>query len=521
MKLQTIVQLLPVSTAVPSLQDNTGDIDRLKKNLVGRLHRRRLVVPYDRLAVVAHNFRQAGFTGVAVVNNLPTAPELIDFLPLSPPILPAMALDLGTTHLEASLLDLLSGKTLARTTLENSQTSYGADILTRIHFAANRNGNGEGLAKLHKGIINSVNELAAKLAGELNILPAEIRALCVAGNTTMVHFFLKLDTYNLCREPYIPMLNAPDPCRASALGLNLHPAATVFILPSVGSYFGGDLVAGILTCGLDEAGATGMLIDVGTNAEVVLGNRDWLIACAGAAGPALEGGVARMGMPAAPGAIEHITVAPRTGEVTYSTIDGTPPRGICGSGLIDLVADLYLAELLDIRGKLRSTGKAAGRMIEQKDGPAFIVVPASQSAKGEPILLSQGDLDALMRSKAAMYTILSTLINQVGLTFADLDKIYVAGAFGRHISPRQAIILGMLPDLSLDVYQPVGNSSLAGTEKFLLDKRVRDRAYEIARKITYIELNVNQEFMNRFSGARFIPHTDHSLFPSVPFFNKR
>ena len=314
------------------------------------------------------------------------------------------------------------------------------------------------------------------------------------------------------------MVNAPDPCLAGELKLAIHPAAVVWLLPSVGSYFGGDLISGVLASGIDQQAETCMLIDVGTNAEVIVGNREWLIACAGAAGPALEGGVARMGMRAGPGAIEHLRIDPASGEIRYQTIGNAKPKGLCGSGIIDLVAELYLTRQIDIRGKFRP--QAAGeRLIEGSEGYQFVVVEGEDSADGHPVVLGQVDLDALMRSKAAMYAILTTLTNQVGVAFGDLHRIYVAGAFGRHISPRQAIVLGMLPDLPLATYEPVGNSSLVGAQRILLERQARERSLTLVRKITYIELNVNQEFMLRFSGSRFIPHTDPALFPSVPFFD--
>jgi uncharacterized 2Fe-2S/4Fe-4S cluster protein (DUF4445 family) len=369
--------------------------------------------------------------------------------------------------------------------------------------------------------MGSIHTLALEMTGRLGLKPAQIMTLCVSGNTAMTHFFLKLSPYHLCREPYIPVVNTPDPFAASDLGLDMHPAAIIWVMPSIGSYFGGDLISGILASNLDQQEETCMLIDVGTNAEVVVGNRDWLIACAGAAGPALEGGVARMGMRAEPGAIEHCTIDPDSGKVEYQTIGGAPARGICGSGVIDLVAGLYLARIIDIRGKFRpNQPQVGGRLFQQGDGLAYVVVPAEETDLGEPILLSQVDIDALMRSKAAMYSILATITNQVGVSFHDLHRIYVAGAFGRHISPRQAIVLGMLPDLPMEVYTPLGNSSLAGAELMLTDEAVRERCRKVVAKVTYVELNVNQEFMIRFSGSRIIPHTDQALFPSVPFYGE-
>jgi len=513
--MKPLVQLLAVEASPPSLQDNTGDLDRLKKSLLPQLAGQLPAVPFARTAAVAESFRRAGFKGLAVVNDLLTGPELVDFLAAPPKVLAGVALDLGTTHLEATLVDLVSGEILARADRANSQIAFGADILSRIHFAVK----GDGLLQLHRAVIDDINHLCEELAAELGLELVDLRGIAVSGNTTMVHFFLRLNPYHLCREPYIPLVNAPDPCHAGDLALAMHPAAVVWVLPSVGSYFGGDLISGILASGLDQAEQTSMLIDVGTNAEVVLGNREWLVACAGAAGPALEGGVARMGMRAGPGAIEHVALDAKSGAFRCQTIGNEPARGICGSGIIDLVAALYLGRIIDARGKFRRAA-AGDRLLATPEGPAFVVVPAEEAGGGRPVTIGQVDLDALMRSKAAMYSILTTLTNQVGVGFADIHRIFVAGAFGRHIDPRQAITLGMLPDLPLATYQPVGNSSLDGARRILLEQASRHRCRQLVQKITYIELNVNQEFMLRFSGAKFIPHTDHTLFPSVPFFGE-
>ncbi|MBW2467095.1 MAG: DUF4445 domain-containing protein [Deltaproteobacteria bacterium] len=517
--MQSLVELYKVKANPPSLADNTGDLDRLRKVITGILKGKSPVVPYSRIAPVAEAFRQSGFNGYAAVIHYPNGPRLVDFYAEAPQFLLGMALDLGTTHLEASLVNLLDGKVLARAAEENAQLEFGTDILARIHFAPTKVNDKSGLDLLHEKVVDSIHKLAADLTGRINQQANEIVALAVSGNTTMAHFFLKQNPHHLCREPYIPVVNAPDPFAAAELGLNLHPAAIIWVMPSIGSYFGGDLISGILASGLDQQEKTCMLIDVGTNAEVVVGNRDWLIACAGAAGPALEGGVARMGMRAGVGAIEHCSIDPETGKLDYQTIGNEPAKGICGSGVIDLVAGLYLARIIDIRGKFRpDQPQAAGRIIEQADGLAYVVVPAEEARGDTPILLSQVDIDALMRSKAAMYSILTTITNQVGVEFRDLHHIYVSGAFGKHISPRQAIVLGMLPDLPLEIYRSLGNSSLTGAQMILTDGETRDRYLEVAAKITYVELNVNQEFMIRFSGSRFIPHTDHTLFPSVPFY---
>ncbi len=535
--MKPIVYSVRVEAAPPGLHDNTADLDRLQQALATTLaDDRSLTIPFDRIVPVTRVFRESGFSGYALLNNLEQGWVLADFLASRPQLLAGMALDLGTTHLEATLLDLDSGKTLAEGNLENTQISFGADILSRIHYATGKRRQQKqlapdfldpGLYELQQVIVSAINKLAGQLAAEAGLQPDEIRALSVSGNTTMAHLFLGVDPYHICREPYIPLFNRAPALEAAQLKLAIHGAAPVWIMPSVGSYFGGDLISGILASGMAQSEKTRMLIDVGTNAEVVLGNNDWLIACAGAAGPALEGGVARMGMRAGPGAIEYVSIDPASYEMKYRTIDNGPPRGICGSGLIDLVAALYLTQMIDIRGKFRDPEKEQDPVravfmkehIQEHGGQrSFLVAGKNESYQGREVLLEQIDLDAMIRSKAAMYAILTTLISQVGLEFSDLEEITVAGAFGRHINPERAITLGMLPDLPRSVYRAIGNSSLRGAEQVLLDEAARRACEKIVSSITYIELNVNQEFMIRFSGSRFIPHTDSSLFPSVPSF---
>jgi len=525
----------------PSLQDNTADLDRLRRAIIARLpDARPLEIPWRRVLPLCRNFRAAGFQGVALVNDLLDRWVLADFIAEWPASLPALALDLGTTGLEATLIDLLTGSILATGSCENSQIQYGDDILSRIHHATEARRQmtsippdfkDPGLMTLQRCIIATINDLAAELALIGGVAVADIRALSVSGNTAMTHFFLGLEPFHIIREPYIPLANWIEPVEAHELGLALHPAAPVWIMPSIGSYFGGDLISGILAAGISTSEQTRMLIDVGTNAEVVIGNQEWLIACAGAAGPALEGGVARMGMRAAPGAIEFVAIDPVSYLMEIRTIGGAPACGLCGSGMIDLVAALYLARIIDIRGKFyppipenpsdnpARTAFLQRHVVSRNGSWAFVVVPASDELGHDEVILEQVDLDALIRSKAASYAVLATLINQVGLDFSDLAEICVAGAFGNHINPRSAITIGMLPDLPPALYRAIGNSSRQGAELVLQSRSARQSCLDIINKITYLELNVNHEFMIRFSGARFIPHTDPTLFPSVPVFS--
>jgi uncharacterized 2Fe-2S/4Fe-4S cluster protein (DUF4445 family) len=336
----------------------------------------------------------------------------------------------------------------------------------------------------------------------------------VAGNTTMTHLLLGLAPHWMIREPYIPVTNRPGLIPAVSLGLRVNPNAKVFVFPNIGSYFGGDVIAGILYADLHRAEQPALLVDVGTNAEVVLGNSQWLIACAGAAGPALEGGVTNMGMLAAPGVIDRVHFDPAADRFEIHTIGDRPPHGICGSGLIDLAAQLFLGGLIDLRG--RFLPRVCGDRLIEKDGmPSLIVVPATDSASGKELTISQADLDSLIRSKAAMYTILETLTGSVGMRLEDIASFFVAGTFGAFIRPASAIAIGMLPDLPPAAFKSLGNSSLGGAARLLTSRHCLSDIERIRDCITYLELNVNQDFMNRFSAARFLPHTDRSRFPSV------
>jgi uncharacterized 2Fe-2S/4Fe-4S cluster protein (DUF4445 family) len=421
-----------------------------------------------------------------------------------------LAVDLGSTTLVLALVDLEKAGIVQEVSLTNPQTEHGLDILTRIHFA-DKSGGHEKMAQLLRA---GINEGTARLCAAADIRPSQILAAALAGNTTMTHFCLGLPTSSLVREPYVPIVNRPQNLVAADLNLDLCPSAPLFILPNKGSYFGGDLMAGLVTADFNRSEEVCLLVDVGTNAEVVLGQRDWLIGAAGAAGPALEGGVAAMGMTAAPGAIDRVRIDRTTRAVSYTTLSGLPPRGICGSGLIDLLAEMYLSGIIDYRGRL-TLSETDERRVMTDEGAAFVVAPAGETAAGEPILLSEVEIDILTRSKAAMYTILETVLLSVGMTFDQVARFYVAGTFGQYIDPRRAVAVGMLPDIPLSRYVPLGNSSLTGAVLALLSAEARAGALAAWQRLTYLELNVNQDLMNRFSSARFIPHTYRERFPSV------
>ena len=506
-----------VSLEAPSLSNNTADAERLIQALKPRLETPAIKIDLDLLKTLPTILRNSQFNIRCVLFKEKQSWRLIEIVDAEAANrIAGLAVDLGTTRVVLRLLDLATGATLAESAFDNPQEEIGPDILARIHFAEKEN----GLRELNERIVSGLNSAVTQLCECQHLEPEQIYALAVAGNTTMTHLFMGLNPRWIIREPYIPAVNAPGTVKAAALGLQVHPRARVLIFPNIGSYFGGDLIAGILYSGIYQNDRTGILVDVGTNAEVVLGNKNWLIACAGAAGPALEGGVTRMGMTAGPGVIDQISLEPDTQEFRIHTIEALPPKGICGSGVIDLAARLFQAGMIDVRGKL--VPAVCGSKVKKIDGLLhLVVVPAEHSATGTDLTISQADLDSLIRSKAAMYTILETISASVGIAPQDLETFYVAGTFGSFINPESAITIGMLPDLPLDRYKPLGNSSLGGAALALQSDTYHDEIDKIRDRITYMELNVNQEFMNRFSAARFLPHTNTSLFPSVKLSNKK
>ena len=494
----------------PSLKDNRADVDRLIRALENELDGEFVTLELPLMKRIPSLIRKHKYDLQAVLFKGDKSWHVLNIFPLGEVVQQyGLAMDLGSATIVVRLLNLNTREKVEEISFLNPQMEIGPDILTRIHFASEE----AGLEKCRSLLVNGINEGIARLTAKQDINATSIVGMSVAGNTTMTHFLLGLDPHGLCREPYIPVINDPSIIPAEEIGLNIHPRAPVLIFPNVGSYFGGDLIAGILATGMSDREDISMLVDVGTNAEVVLGNREWLMACAGAAGPALESGVAGMGMMAGPGVIDRVVFDSRTKAFNIRTIGNEPPLGICGSGLIDLVAQLFLAGMIDMRGKF--VENQCGERLRSMDGMKYLVVAFQDTADGKDLTISQADIDALLRSKAAMYTILTTITQMVPISMKDIRPVYISGTFGSIIDPKSAISIGMLPDLPLETYQTMGNTSLSGAELALLSEGARDNSYKIRDRVTYIELNVNQDFMNLFNAARFIPHTDRSLFPSV------
>ncbi len=501
-----------IQIETPRLGNNLADAQRLEQALAKEIPSPKVKIPWHILKTLPSRIRAWDHKARAILFQDRHTWRLVDLVsPDHSGSLLGAAIDIGTTKIALQLIDLESGQTLGEIGFDNPQRAIGPDVLERIHYSVKPG----GLDHLQGLVMDGVNHHLALLCQQHHCHPQDIYLVTGAGNTAMTHLFLGIEAYEIIREPYIPCVNLPDTLMAVQIGLEIHEKGLVFLLPNIGSYFGGDLVAGILFADLDKKSTLSILVDVGTNAEIVVGNQDWLLACAGAAGPALEGGVSKMGMTAGPGVIDQVTIDPLTRQVEIHTIDGKKPLGICGSGMIDLASGLFLSGMMDIQGKL--IPQACGDRFTEMEGiGSFVLVDPESSGTGQKICLSQVDLNSLTSSKAAMYTILEVIVKKTaGLEFEDLETFYVAGTFGSFIKPASAISIGMLPDIDPSRFKVLGNSSLGGAALVLKDPDAFARVMEIQKRITYMELNVNQEFMNLFSGAKFFPHTDRSRFPSV------
>ncbi|MCP4024428.1 MAG: ATP-binding protein [Desulfobacteraceae bacterium] len=496
----------------PSLANNTSDAGRLEQSLKKQLETDYVRMPLHLLKNLPTRLRQSDFRAKVVLFKDPYQWVLLDIINPEDGITPlGIAIDIGTTRIVLNLVNLETGDILGEKGFDNPQAQIGPDVLARIHHSNQP----EGLDSLHKLVIDSVNSHIGDLCRDQGFKRQDVFLITGAGNTAMTHLFLGIESYEIIKEPYIPCVNVPNSVEARELGLDINSRGYAFLFPNIGSYFGGDLISGILFARLHEKENPCIMVDVGTNAEIVVGSREWLIACAGAAGPALEGGVSKIGMTAKPGVIERVQIDPEAGSLEIKTIEDQPAIGICGSGMIDLAACLFLTGMIDIRGKF-SKPRCKDRLFEKDGIDYFILVDEKNSGTDGPICLNQVDLNSLTSSKAAMYTILEVIVNNTaGLAFEDLAKFYVAGTFGSFIDPRSAISIGMLPEMGLERFEVLGNSSLGGATMLLTDASAFEQILEIRKSITYIELNVNQEFMNMFSGAKFYPHTDRSRFPSV------
>jgi len=419
----------------------------------------------------------------------------------------AVVVDVGTSTVVAHLLNLNTSETVDAEATYNSQIVYGEEVTRRIIYAEQN-----GSDKLKESIVRDINNLITALVTKNKVRLSDIMAILCAGNTAMIHFLLGLDPSQIRKEPYIPVCISPPPIRAAEIGIKIYPRGLLYCLPSIAGWVGADITAGILATGLYQAEDLTMLIDIGTNGEIVIGNKDWMVCCSASAGPAFEGSGVKCGMRAAEGAIERVSINKKK-EISYTTIGNSRPRGICGSGLIDLVVELFMAGFIDRSGRL---GFSKDKRIREKDGEIeFVLVPAKQSGTEEDIVITQPDIDNLMRAKAAIFAAVNILVDSLNLEFEDIKRIYLAGGFGNYLNKKKALILGLIPDLSLERIQFVGNTSIIGAKMAMLSREALDACYEISGKMTYYDLITHPNYMDEFMSAKFLPHTDLRKFPHI------
>jgi uncharacterized 2Fe-2S/4Fe-4S cluster protein (DUF4445 family) len=421
-----------------------------------------------------------------------------------------LAVDIGTTTVCGVLIDLNSGKVLAEASEYNGQIRYGEDVISRIIYSQ-RPG---GLQALQQSVVRTINNVIDAVCKKISIVHEDISYIMAAGNTTMSHLLLGLDPKFVREAPYTPTCNEYPVTKASAIGITAHPSVRLFLYPSVASYVGGDITSGVHACQMHKSTELTLFIDIGTNGEIVIGNQEWLVCAACSAGPAFEGGGIKHGMRAAGGAIENFHIEPETLDPMIITINHAKPQGICGSGLISIVAELLEAGVIDQQGKF-SRNLDHPRIRKGYDGYEYVLVRAKDSALDEDIVITEVDLDNLMRAKGAMYAGYQTLLESVSMNFSDLDRVILAGNFGNYIDLEQAICIGLLPDIGRDRFYYLGNASLLGAQVSLTDhKRFWERTL-VNKLMTNMELSESPHFMNHYMASLFLPHTDMGLFPTV------
>jgi uncharacterized 2Fe-2S/4Fe-4S cluster protein (DUF4445 family) len=421
-----------------------------------------------------------------------------------------IACDVGTTTVVLQVIDLDTGKILGAASSYNQQIRNGEDIISRINYAQDP----ERLQELHEAILSTINNLIEKAVKDSGGAASDIYFASFTGNTTMIHLLLGLDPRYIREEPYVPTLNRVPIFRAEDLHLDTNSEARVHCAPSVGSYVGGDILAGLLcTPIISQAEKICVFVDIGTNGELVLGNEEWLMSCACSAGPAFEGGGTRCGMPATTGAIEKLRIG-KDGTVEYSVIGGGKPKGICGSGLIDLLAELFIQGFVDRYGKLNEE-KAGERLVNDDGTKGFLVERCTRAFWGKDLSITENDIANLIRTKGAVFSACALLLKHAGLSFDQIDSFYIAGGFGQNLDVENAVRIGLLPDLERPKFHYLGNTSLLGAHLILLSEKNRERVNELEKMMTYLELNTEPGYFNEYTGALFLPHTKKELFPSV------
>lgn len=496
----------------PTIENNMADLSRLILGLKKQFDYENLDVDFKCLRNLSVTLRNADWKVTALVlEKEGYVPKIIGIEEgNTEDLFYAIAIDVGTTTLYVQLLDLKNRKVLAEASDYNPQISYGEDVITRILYAIKPG----GLERLQEVVIKSLNSLINETVKEANVDKSKIALIVAAGNTTMTHLLLGLNPKYIREDPYVPSVNFFPFIRAKNLGFDVTDHVYLYPAPLIASYVGGDIVSGVMACGIHQTQELVLFIDVGTNGEIVLGNSDWMVTASCSAGPAFEGGGVKYGMRATRGAIENVVIDRDTLEPTIYTIGKVKPKGICGSGMIIVIAELFESGIITPDGKFIKNLNTK-RVREGENGYEYVLAWKDETQIGVDLVITEVDIDNIIRTKGAIYAGCSVLLKSVGLDFSNIDKFIIAGGFGSFINIEKAITIGLLPEIPVEKFMYVGNSSLAGARLMAFSKDKLLEAEKCANMMTNIELSNYSSFMEEYVAALFLPHTNLNYFPGV------
>ncbi len=511
--LKNDMKVITVQMNEPTLDDTMPDNERFTRALRAQTGVNVIRISYTALNKLAFVLRKSQFEIQVVLRE--TAKDLFVYDVFEKEknvIVGGMAVDIGTTTVSAIIIDMLTGEILAKGSAGNGQIRYGADVINRII----ESGKPGGREKLQKAVIDeTINPLIDTMCKQAHLDHSQIYRLCIASNTTMNHLLLGVFADPVRMEPFVPSFFKTNSVYAYNIGVNVNQDAHIILAPNIGSYVGGDITAGTFVSMVWNKPEFSLFIDLGTNGEIVFGNSDFMFSCACSAGPAFEGGDISCGMRATDGAIEACTIDEETMEPTYSVVGdpGTKPVGICGSGIIDIIAELFRCKIISPKGKFIREGK---RVRHDEHGMGSYVIAFQEEAGSvKDVEITEVDIDSFIRAKGAIFSAIRTMLSYCDFDVSMIEHVYVAGGIGSGINMQNAVRIGMFPDVPLELYEYIGNSSLVGAYAMLYSTESEQKVYEIAQNMTYIELSNINSYMDEFVGACFLPHTDGSLFPSI------
>ncbi|MBF0473224.1 MAG: DUF4445 domain-containing protein, partial [Nitrospirae bacterium] len=491
----------------PSISDNISDIERLRSALfelgIDNIHFSHLITT-DLSSTIRENNWKVEVSYIERHNNTHIV-FLISGTECHKRY--GAAVDIGTTTVVVYLVDLDTGHLVDVGSTYNSQMRYGDDVITRIVHATE----GGGLEELRSAVRGDIKSIIKSLSEIHNIRVCEVVSTVIAANTTMSQLFWGLDPSSIREAPYIPTLNRYPMWTGAEARLPVSPMSPVFTFPCIGSYVGGDIVSGVLASGMHRRDEIALFMDIGTNAEIAIGNNEWIMSAACSAGPCFEGGGVTCGMRATNGAIESIVIDRKTLEPAIKVIGGGIPIGLCGSALIDAISEMFLSGIIDLKGSFHK--EKTSRIREAETGLEYVVY--TNEKIGRDIIITSADVENVIRAKAAIYAGVSLILREVGLGIEAIDKVYIAGGFGNYLNMERAIIIGMLPDMPTEKFDFLGNTSIIGAYLCLMSEELMKEAEELSKKMTYLELSATNSYMEEYMSAMFLPHTDISLFPTV------